>query len=83
MRGEWPRAVLGWRATEILEEQTAMGRTCAICGISIRHWELCCAACTAGLAPDDPKFVLVHSRAILVAVAAFVISAMVMAKENI
>lgn len=42
-----------------------MGRTCAICGIPIRQWELCCAACTAGLAPDDPEFILVHSPSLL------------------
>lgn len=43
----------------------AMGRTCAICDIPIKHWELCCAACTAGLAPDDPEFVLAHSPSLL------------------
>ena len=42
-----------------------MDRTCSICGIPIRHWELCCAACTAGLAPDDPEFILVHSPSLL------------------
>ena len=69
-----------------------MRRTCSICGDPTRNWEMCCNACTSGLAPDDPKFVLGHSPVLIyrilnaggvaiaavgVGVAAFIISRLI------